>query len=193
MCYSRRMKTCIIDGCLAPSYEKSMCSRHYSNSWRHGDPHYISRALQHWTVAQRLEYFGWDVRESGCWEWCARRTPDGYGQFKMDRTQKWAHREAYKEWVGPIPDGMVVCHKCDNPPCINPDHLFVGTQADNIADMRGKGRARSARGLDDKTVAEIKRLYRTGEYGQKALEAQFGLSGGTVSKIMNRKIYKEIP
>lgn len=80
---------------------------------------------------------------NGCWEWMGNRSPFGYGWFYMPapyRRQMNAHRAAWLLLRGDIQDGLVVCHKCDNPPCVNPDHLFLGTQRDNITDMRRKGR-----------------------------------------------------
>jgi hypothetical protein len=81
---------------------------------------------------------------SGCWEWQkARRDGDGHGFIKIRKKMCYAHRIAWEIYRGPIPDGMQVCHRCDNPPCINPDHLFLGTQRDNNYDCIAKGRARS--------------------------------------------------
>lgn len=80
-------------------------------------------------------------KPNGCWEWLGARKPTGYGVFsRTDRSAVRAHRWAYEEFVGPIPAGMSVCHRCDNPPCVNPDHLWLGTQADNVHDMIKKGR-----------------------------------------------------
>jgi len=103
------------------------------------------------TVEQRIARFWSRVDRSGaCWEWTASTTPDGYGQVHLGRTsdgkqvKDYAHRVSYRLSVGPIPDGAVVRHTCDNPPCCNPAHLLIGTQADNIADAQRQGKYRVA-------------------------------------------------
>jgi hypothetical protein len=80
------------------------------------------------------------VHPGGCWEWRGRRMPKGYGKLNRGTKTVYAHRLAFELRNGPIPDGLYVLHKCDNPPCINPDHLFLGTQADNVRDRDTKGR-----------------------------------------------------
>jgi hypothetical protein len=77
-----------------------------------------------------------EVTPSGCWEWTRARSHDGYGVYKKLR----AHRVAYELAFGPIPDGLSVLHHCDNPPCVNPARLFLGTQSDNMRDCYRKGR-----------------------------------------------------
>lgn len=77
----------------------------------------------------------------GCWLWTAAKSHNGYGFFKESpRQMTKAHRFAYAQWVAPIPDGLLVCHHCDTPACVNPEHLYVGTQKQNRGDAVDRGR-----------------------------------------------------
>lgn len=78
-----------------------------------------------------------------CWEWTAARDPFGYGRFGLNGKICTASRFSWELHYSPISKGMCVLHKCDNPPCVNPNHLFLGTRSDNVADMIAKGRRRS--------------------------------------------------
>lgn len=92
------------------------------------------------TLKEKLEAYS-IVSPSGCWEWQRSRLPSGYGRISIGHQKlDYAHRVSYREHVGPIPDGLLVRHKCDNPCCCNPEHLEVGTQADNMQDCVKRGR-----------------------------------------------------
>jgi hypothetical protein len=95
---------------------------------------------------------GWSIPEpnTGCWLWARAALRAGYGIAVVDGRRWYTHRLAYEAYVGPI-GPMQVCHKCDTPACVNPDHLFLGTQRDNMRDMIAKGRKRNACGDENGT------------------------------------------
>lgn len=81
-----------------------------------------------------------EQQPNGCWRWIGGTTNQLYGRFWDGRRKVLAHRYAFETLVGDIPDGMLICHKCDNPNCVNPDHMFIGTMQDNMDDAKQKGR-----------------------------------------------------
>ena len=119
-------------------------------------------------VAELVSEHAEAVSESGCWIWTRALSGAGYGQARVDGRTQYMHRLAYEEYVGPIPDGLFVLHRCDVRCCCNPDHLFAGTTQDNTADMVKKGR--NTRGSECKTaklnesdVVRIRERYNSGE------------------------------
>lgn len=135
----------------------------------------------------------------GCWEWRGNVIQfTGYGRIKHSGRDVRVHRLAWELVNGPIPAGMCVCHKCDNRLCVRPDHLFLGTQLENIADMNAKGRARGPRGdrhpkakLTWESALKIRSLYATGEYSQESLASMFGVSSVTVHYVVHGKRWVE--
>jgi hypothetical protein len=98
-------------------------------------------------------YSNYLERENGCWEWQGQTGGTSpYGQIKVFGRFVGAHRLSYELYKGPVPENHVVCHHCDNPICINPDHLFIGTMADNMRDMISKGRRKQGKSNPRKGV-----------------------------------------
>lgn len=129
------------------------------------------------------------IKNGECWEWKGGRTKNGYGTHRGTT----AHRCAYEAVNGVIPAGMVVMHTCDNPPCINPAHLKLGTQQENLADMHRKGRAGDCRNFGEKhgrcklkteDVAAIRAEYAKGGVSQWALAHKYGIKQTQVSRII---------
>ena len=129
------------------------------------------------------------VKEVGCWLWTGMLDSKGYGVVVCKPSWVLAHRYAYTTAFGQITPGLSVCHRCDNPRCVRPSHLFAGTHLDNQRDMTAKGRGRTGERngrskLSDKEVAEIRRLY-TGKRGDVSnLALRYGMSRGHIYKIL---------
>lgn len=119
----------------------------------------------------------------GCWPWQLSRRKDGYGQVSVNHRMTAAHRVAFALDAGEMPVGQVVRHRCDNPPCCNPRHLRIGTQADNLRDMLERGRHVTVRKIDDEAVDAIRSASGT----QREIAAQYGVAQSLVSMIRNNK------
>lgn len=133
---------------------------------------------------------------SGCWLWTGSLSNKGYGLFYLNGKSCRAHRVSWEIFKTPIPAGMLVCHTCDNPPCVNPDHLYVGTPRDNTQDMLRRGRMASTSGeqhgnskLTELDVMAIRADPRT----QEEIAFDFGITDGHVSKIKLRAAWGHLP
>ena len=149
------------------------------------------------TIEQRFYDFVLPEPNSGCWLWVGYYYGNGYGGFNTGKgCHTHAHRYSWRLHKGEIPDGMIVCHHCDNRSCVNPDHLFVGTYSDNANDMFAKGRNNTPRGerhakakLTEQDVYNIRADTRTlVEIGK-----QYGFDKSYVWKIKNRWHWKHLP
>jgi hypothetical protein len=145
-------------------------------------------ATAFWSFVDKAEGPG------ACWPWMRSRYRNGYGQTSYNRKKLLTHRVAYELANGPIFHGLRVLHRCDNPPCCNPAHLFAGTQLENIADMDMKGRGRRGvhRGethprckFPDAVVAAARAMYAEGSFSQREVARKFGISKGYITQLLH--------
>lgn len=135
-----------------------------------------------------------------CWNWTRSKSRTGYGFFSFCDRMIVAHRISYYFYYGVDPKELKVCHSCDNPSCVNPNHLFLGTQADNVLDCAKKGRIvgpgigelnRESK-LKEQEVLEIRNLYSKGGESHRTLGRKFNVSRGLIRSIVKRWTWKHI-
>jgi hypothetical protein len=129
----------------------------------------------------------------GCWEWTGGTSVWGYGMMKFFGTRQRAHRISWILTYGKIPDGLFVLHKCDNKKCVRPEHLFLGTQLDNMHDMIAKGRKKIVSKLTREQVAEIRTLYASGTVTLKILSEKYHVCLSGIWAAINRTNWKSVP
>lgn len=193
------MAQCSFDGCLRDSDSKGLCTAHYQQL-RLGK---VLKPLQeqHHGLTEYARFMSW-VKVGGpkeCWEWQASRNLKGWhGQFRNALGGvELSHRASWRLMKGEIPKGLFVCHHCDNPICVNPNHLFLGSQSDNMKDMWAKGRARPKSNFGEKhgmskLTAEIVKEIRSSSETGSALAKKFGIAATTVCDIKKRRTWNHI-
>ncbi len=153
------------------------------------------------TTSNPIERFWYYVDKRGedeCWEWKGHKSPEGYGHLHIKTGTTVTSRISWQIHYGEIPKGMLVCHKCDNPPCCNPKHLFLGTDLDNIQDRDKKKRNKQCKGRNhykaeivEADVINIRNLNKEG-MSQKELSKMYNLSQASISKILLRQGWKSV-
>jgi len=162
----------------------------------------VSRWKPHMSVERRFDSLNCPVPWSGCWIWIGYGTKEGYGRLGIKGKKFLAHRLSYQRFIGPIPDGLLVLHKCDEPSCVNPAHLFLGTDADNTIDKLSKGRQAKgpqhsiwSRGENHYattlTEENVRAILADGR-AQHAIASDYGVSQTNISMIKRRKTWKHV-
>lgn len=174
-------KVTVTCGGCGKSFEKSMVNM------RRTKRHFCSKPCMGKGNENSQDDFWSHVKKiyGGCWEWTGLLTTSGYGSWMMKRRQAMTHRISYEMEFGAIPEGMCVCHRCDNPKCVNPEHLFLGTNADNMRDKSLKGRS-----LFKLTMDDIRNILKECESGRRQYEIarEYGISPSHVSCIYRGKL-----
>lgn len=185
------MPVCTFSECTRQtrSPKADFCDNHYQIMRRRG----LIIKRHGLTFPEAIDRYMVPEPYSGCWFWNGSQHDTGYGLFISNGVRDFAHRVSYRHFFGSIPEGLFVLHKCDNRSCINPRHLFVGTQKENIQDCVKKGRncfgTRSRSKLTVEQVREIRRAYSDGE-SQTSIAHRMGCGKGAVNGIVHWKNWK---
>ena len=179
---------CAIPACEKASRSRGWCEKHYTRWQRTGDPEGLRRTHYGEVDANSFYQFYRRVESTGCWIWTGA-LHKGWGSYGTCG-QGYAHRLSWKIHHGDIPPGLYVCHRCDNPPCVNPDHLFLGNAVENMRDAVDKGRVpRGERHccakLTERAVRLIRRRAANGEL-QVSLAAEFGVTQSAIHLVVRR-------
>lgn len=199
------MKVCSIPECSAPARSRGWCYPHYKRWWRHGDPLAGVGFAPGVLLRHRLDTH---IDSSGgpgaCWPWIGANKAGGYGQLRWKGKNTQATHLIYELYYGhgPTDEKPLVCHHCDNPPCCNPRHLFLGSYLDNVRDSMEKGRATDPpilcgeecpnAKLTEDQVREIRQCYALGRISQPQLAHEYGVTQANISSILHRKSWKHV-
>ncbi len=191
---------CCIKGCDEPTVALGLCNKHWRRNKAYGSPVAFKSHSGMFRGKSAEERFWVNIsfEDDDCWLWHGGTDKDGYGIFKGDvegKTYKRAHRFSYALHKGRIKKGLVVMHSCDTPGCVNPDHLSLGSNLDNMRDKIAKGRARVATGEDAGqailTEEQVKEILLDPRPYTK-LAAEYGVHTQTISSIKNQDSWKHI-
>jgi hypothetical protein len=189
---------CAFNECERNSKSKSYCDMHYRRLLKRGNVNdYGSKKVDIGNATERFNK-KYQVQKNSCWLWIGGTRLNSKGvayprHWTDDFKSIGAHRFAYELAHGAIPKGMYVCHKCDTPLCVNPDHLFVGTHHDNMRDMVVKNRSFTGRGENKKGRAKITNQQaeeiRKMDISQSKIAVIFGVSQTTIGRIKRKESY----
>jgi hypothetical protein len=201
------MKSCSIENCENKYAGKGFCQKHYQKNKRYGDPLAGKTYSQNKAGSEEYISENSEIDINDCWIWKKYKNNKGYGHPKFKGESILAHRLSYLTFIGEIPNNLHVLHNCDNPTCVNPKHLFLGTNQDNMKDRNNKNRQSRLKGKDhgrsklvQEEVDEIRILYSAElaerargkgiQLTQRELAERFRVGETQISDIVNNKIWK---
>ena len=186
-------KSCSINGCGGKHKARGLCVKHYNRFMAHGTTDCPSPLYN--TPEEAFEARTVRDPKTGCLNWTGYTNRGGYGTIGVDGKMTLTHRYLWQRKNGPIPMGMFICHHCDNPPCCEESHLFLGTNADNMKDRNAKGRQAKLKGsqngqskLTESDIPMIRsdtRLHRT-------IAAEYGVTRPLIGMIKARKAWRHV-
>lgn len=190
------MKICCIKGCETKVLASGMCAKHYKRMRLYGDPSVVKVAQLHGaTLEQRWSHY--TSKGPICWEWTGSKDANGYGRLNINNRPILAHRLSWELHFHEISSDQHVLHRCDNPGCVRPDHLFLGDQVANNADMVAKGRFSPgvSRGIDHgcaKLTEEQVRYIRASKESDQLMADKFGISRRHIRDIKARMAWAHL-
>lgn len=195
------MKQCVVDGCEEKPTARGMCNKHYLRLRITGttDPTKFARGSLEERFWRKVEQRGSDE----CWGWAGKIERNGYGRIQQGgkgSPMLGAHRVSYELHYGPIPDGMVVRHKCDNPGCVNPNHLEIGTSKQNTADMYRRGRQGNSKPPvhsgeahhKSRLTEDLVRQIRASDRTARSWAQELGVSPSSIERVKLRKTWRHV-
>lgn len=177
------MSKCSVGGCTSNRYTAGMCSMHYQRFRRHGDPHKVTKFSGSFSAEERFD-LSYEVASNGCWNWTKMSDNGCYATLSVNGKTTRASRFSYRRFRGPIPSGLDVCHTCDNRRCVNPAHLWLGTDRDNQLDCVAKNRKPVGTQMPNHKLNEsqVLEIYRS-DASINSLAKNFGVSRPVIKAI----------